>query len=60
MGEPLLRGFAAAVKKRYGVNKILFWETHQHVPGYTVLFARLGAVQGGIAPGGYQEWIWHI
>lgn len=60
MGEPLLRGFASAVRRRYGVDTILFWETHQHVPGYTSLFARLGATQGGVVPGGYQEWVWKI
>lgn len=60
MGEPLLRGFANALKSEHSVDTIYIWETHQHVHGYTRLFERLGAEKTRIVSGGYQEWRWCI
>lgn len=59
MGEPLLRGFAKALKSTYKVHTIYIRETHQHVPGYVPLFIRLGATQTQIVNKN-QEWEWTI
>ena len=58
MGEPLLRGFAKALRLEHGIHTIYIWETHQHVKGYVELFGRIGARKTRIVSGGYQEWVW--
>lgn len=60
MGEPILRGFANALRSEHGVHTLYLWETHQHVKGYVQLFERLGARKTRIVSGGYQEWVWPI